>query len=72
MTHAHRLLPRWLGAVRQVGSAPQVTWDAEPGKLYTLVMTDPDAPSRANPIRGEWYAQAPSSRVWCLRSAGAC
>ncbi|OQR70348.1 phosphatidylethanolamine-binding [Tropilaelaps mercedesae] len=26
---------------------------AEPGALYTLVMTDPDAPSRQNPILGE-------------------
>ena len=42
----------------QVKDAPTVTWDAEPGKLYTLALTDPDAPSRAQPTRGEWYAHA--------------
>ena len=31
----------------EIKDTPTVTWDAEPGKLYTLVLTDPDAPSRA-------------------------
>ena len=32
---------------------PEVTWTAEQGALYTLVMIDPDAPSRQNRTRGE-------------------
>ncbi|MFH4979470.1 hypothetical protein AB6A40_006179 [Gnathostoma spinigerum] len=39
----------------QVKNPPHVTWDAEPGALYTLVMTDPDAPSRSNPQFREWH-----------------
>lgn len=41
----------------QVQSKPTVTWEAEEGKLYTLVMTDPDAPTRSDPKWGEWYAR---------------
>lgn len=32
----------------QVKDKPQVTWDAEKGAYYTLMMVDPDAPSREN------------------------
>ncbi|XP_019629565.1 PREDICTED: protein D3-like [Branchiostoma belcheri] len=39
----------------QVKSPPQVTWPVEDGALYTLVMTDPDAPSRANPRLREFH-----------------
>lgn len=42
----------------EVKDAPSVKWDADPDSYYTLIMTDPDAPSRANPTRGEvrhWY-----------------
>lgn len=39
----------------QVNKQPQVNWEAKPNKLYTLVLTDPDAPSRADPKFGEWY-----------------
>lgn len=36
----------------QVKDKPQVTWDAEKGGLYTLMMVDPDAPSReSHPFR---------------------
>ncbi|XP_030752460.1 protein D2-like [Sitophilus oryzae] len=28
---------------------PQISWEADPEKLYTLLMVDPDAPSRENP-----------------------
>ncbi|XP_065089565.1 protein D3-like [Ochlerotatus camptorhynchus] len=38
----------------QVKDQPTVSWDAEPGAMYTLIMTDPDAPSRANPKMREW------------------
>ncbi|CAD7084252.1 unnamed protein product [Hermetia illucens] len=37
----------------QVKDKPKVTWDAESGALYTLLMTDPDAPSRQNPTYRE-------------------
>lgn len=33
----------------QVKDQPQVTWDAEADALYTLLMVDPDAPSRQEP-----------------------
>ncbi|XP_017102722.2 protein D2 [Drosophila bipectinata] len=33
----------------QVKDQPNVEWDAQPGDYYTLIMTDPDAPSRAEP-----------------------
>lgn len=39
----------------QVQNAPKVTWDAEPNALYTLIMTDPDAPSRTSPKFREWH-----------------
>lgn len=38
----------------QVRDQPIVHFDAEPDNYYTLIMTDPDAPSRKNPVRREW------------------
>ena len=39
----------------QVSHQPSVTWTAEEGSFYTLIMTDPDAPSRADPKFREWH-----------------
>ncbi|XP_076060890.1 protein D3-like [Oratosquilla oratoria] len=40
----------------QVQKPPTVlTWPAEDGSLYTLCMTDPDAPSRESPKYREWH-----------------
>ncbi|KAK0419597.1 hypothetical protein QR680_014226 [Steinernema hermaphroditum] len=39
----------------QVQNPPKVSWDTEPDTLYTLVKTDPDAPSRADPKFREWH-----------------
>uniref|UniRef100_A0A0P4WPH1 Phosphatidylethanolamine-binding protein n=1 Tax=Scylla olivacea TaxID=85551 RepID=A0A0P4WPH1_SCYOL len=33
---------------------PHLSWPVEEGALYTLCMTDPDAPSREDPKFGEW------------------
>lgn len=33
----------------QVKDAPKVEWNADASTLYTLCMTDPDAPSREDP-----------------------
>lgn len=33
----------------QVKDIPKVDWNADSSTLYTLCMTDPDAPSRQNP-----------------------
>ena len=33
---------------------PALQWGADGSKLYTLIMTDPDAPSRANPLYREF------------------
>uniref|UniRef100_A0A023EJM6 Putative secreted protein n=1 Tax=Aedes albopictus TaxID=7160 RepID=A0A023EJM6_AEDAL len=38
----------------QVKDEPTVSWKADPDALYTLVMTDPDAPTRATPKMREW------------------
>lgn len=38
----------------QAQAVPVVGWEAEPGAFYTLVLTDPDAPSRASPTLREW------------------
>ncbi|XP_055356055.1 protein D2-like [Paramacrobiotus metropolitanus] len=37
---------------RQVKDQPTVTWNAKDGELYTLHMSDPDAPNRQNPEVG--------------------
>jgi len=40
----------------QVQSIPlSIRWPTEPGTLYTLVLTDPDAPSRQQPKYREWH-----------------
>ncbi|XP_034475338.1 protein D3 [Drosophila innubila] len=39
----------------QVKDEPCVKWEADSGKLYTLCMTDPDAPSRKDPKFREWH-----------------
>uniref|UniRef100_A0A0K0EPJ1 Phosphatidylethanolamine-binding protein n=1 Tax=Strongyloides stercoralis TaxID=6248 RepID=A0A0K0EPJ1_STRER len=39
---------------RQVKDQPTVDYEAEAGALYTLAMTDPDAPSRHTPTYREW------------------
>lgn len=33
----------------QVQNMPNVSWTTEPDTFYTLIMSDPDAPSRADP-----------------------
>lgn len=33
----------------QVKNPPTISWDADPSKLYLLIKTDPDAPSRKDP-----------------------
>ncbi|XP_055586703.1 protein D2-like isoform X2 [Uranotaenia lowii] len=40
---------------REVKDEPVVKWTAEPNGLYTLCMTDPDAPSRTAPKFREWH-----------------
>uniref|UniRef100_A0A2M3Z9F2 Putative phosphatidylethanolamine-binding protein n=1 Tax=Anopheles braziliensis TaxID=58242 RepID=A0A2M3Z9F2_9DIPT len=39
----------------QVKDVPTVEWNAEGDALYTLCMTDPDAPSRKEPTYREWH-----------------
>jgi len=40
----------------QVKDPPtQMSWPTEAGALYTLIKTDPDAPSRASPKYREWH-----------------
>ncbi|RZB39108.1 D2-like [Asbolus verrucosus] len=41
-------------APKDVRDAPEVTYTSDPHAFYTLVMTDPDAPSRKNPSSREW------------------
>lgn len=37
-----------------VKEQPKITYEASQNDYYTLIMTDPDAPSRANPVRREF------------------
>lgn len=37
----------------QVENEPTVTWSADPGKYYLLLMIDPDAPSKTRPFIGQ-------------------
>eukprot|EP01083_Nonionella_stella_P185038 673617_1 len=39
---------------REVKDKPTLTWPCKEGALYTVIMTDPDAPSRSEPKFGEW------------------
>lgn len=39
----------------QSKTEPKVSWEAEPTDFYTLIMTDPDAPSRVDPKFREWH-----------------
>ncbi|CAJ0951799.1 unnamed protein product, partial [Mesorhabditis belari] len=39
---------------QQMMNRPSVSWNADPNSLYTLIFTDPDAPSRANPTSREF------------------
>ncbi|KAL4712381.1 hypothetical protein ACJJTC_001542 [Scirpophaga incertulas] len=38
-----------------VKDMPTVTWDADSCKFYTVAMTDPDSPTRANPRTREFH-----------------
>ncbi|KAF2070232.1 hypothetical protein CYY_008452 [Polysphondylium violaceum] len=38
----------------QVQNQPKITYDAKDDEYYTLIKTDPDAPTRADPKFGEW------------------
>lgn len=39
----------------QVKDKPTLDWEADPDCLYTVCMTDPDAPSRKEPTYREWH-----------------
>ena len=45
----------------------KVNWPAEEAAFYTLILTDPDAPSRTNPTNGQWQhwlvTNIPGNRV---------
>jgi len=38
----------------QAQSPPVLGWEGAPGAYYTVVMTDPDAPTRSSPSAREW------------------
>nr|ALS40431.1 putative odorant-binding protein A5-1 [Zeugodacus tau] len=38
----------------QTKNEPQVDWTAEPDAFYTIIMTNPDIPTRQNPATREW------------------
>ncbi|XP_050101631.1 protein D3-like [Anopheles aquasalis] len=51
----------------QVKDKPMLQWTTKPDTLYTVLMADPDAPSRSNPEMRSWkhwvVGNVPSSRV---------
>jgi hypothetical protein len=44
----------YIFADHQAAHAPSLEYAAAPGKRYTLLMVDPDAPSPDNPAMREW------------------
>jgi phosphatidylethanolamine-binding protein (PEBP) family uncharacterized protein len=44
----------YICADHQAAHAPALEYAAAPGKRYTLLMVDPDAPSPDNPAMREW------------------
>nr|CAD7429483.1 unnamed protein product [Timema monikensis] len=38
----------------QVKDEPTVMFPADSGAMYTIILTDPDVPSRKDPVEGEW------------------
>ncbi|XP_010117278.1 PREDICTED: phosphatidylethanolamine-binding protein 1, partial [Chlamydotis macqueenii] len=52
----HRLLLPALSSLQVQHRPTSIEWDGcDPQKLYTLVLTDPDAPSRKDPKFREWH-----------------
>jgi hypothetical protein len=53
-------------------SAPEVSFKGKPGKKYTLVMIDPDAPNPDNPVAAEWrhwvVSNVPAGEVFSNQS----
>ena len=51
----------------QVKDRPVISWSADEDKLYTLMVIDPDAPSRSDPKMRHWLhhlvVNIPGSRV---------
>ncbi|CDW60800.1 OV 16 antigen [Trichuris trichiura] len=39
----------------QVKDPPEVHWESDSSSLHTLIVTDPDAPSRSSPRFREWH-----------------
>lgn len=54
----------------QVRRAPVVAFKSPPGKLYTLLMIDPDAPSRAEPLYREFVHWVVVNMPGCDITAG--
>jgi phosphatidylethanolamine-binding protein len=55
----------------QVKDVPEVTWDAESDAFYTVIMTDPDAPTRSDPKYREFRHWTVINIPGCDVSAGA-
>jgi len=47
----------------QVKDQPNLTWTADPTKLYSLFFVDPDAPTRSDPKNGQWFHWYPTCSV---------
>lgn len=49
-------LGKGLKPIQVKNQSTRITWDGlDPGKLYTLVLTSPDAPSRMDPKYRDWH-----------------
>lgn len=46
--------PACVLTTHQVRSAPSIRWLSYPNKLYTMLMIDPDTPSRKSPTNGQF------------------
>jgi len=56
---SHDVTPGVVLTPTQVQKQPVVNWEADPNAFYSIVMNDPDAPSRDNPKSREW-------QHWCV------
>ncbi|ELU15110.1 hypothetical protein CAPTEDRAFT_6247 [Capitella teleta] len=50
-----RFIAFYILSLNQVSACPSVHYEAEDSAYYTLIMNDPDAPSRQDPKFGEWH-----------------
>ena len=52
--NGHKVTHKEILDLATVKNKPQIKFNIEKGKYYTIIMVDPDAPSKSNPINKHW------------------